>query len=238
MFNSKIFLAELIGTFALVFFGAGAGVAGAGLLGVAFAHGLTVAVFVYAFGYISGTHLNPAVTFGLALNGNIKWNQAVVSYWIAQFAGAVAAAFLLTSVAGDISGGATVGSLTLLSPAWAAVVEALLTFFLVNTILHTAVGGKGGPLAGWAIGATLVFAILTGGPLTGASLNPARTLGPAIFTGPSLANPFTYVIYLLGPLIGSTVAVIAYNFLNNEAAAASPSAKPRPPQKKTAARKK
>ena len=93
-------------------------------------------------------------------------------------------------------------------------VEIVLTFFLVNTILHTAVAGKGGNMAGWAIGMTLAFAILAGGLLTGASLNPARTLGPAIFSKPDLANIYTYLIYLLGPLLGATLAVMAYNFLN------------------------
>jgi len=213
MFNSKVFLAELIGTFALVFFGAGAGVAGAGLVGVALAHGLTIVVFAYAYGHISGTHINPAVTFGLALAGAVKWGEAAF-YWIAQLVGAALAGYLLHWFAGDVSGGATVGSLTTSAPMVAMVVEALLTFFLVNTILHTAVAGKAGQFAGLAIGLTLVAAILAGGPLTGASLNPARTFGIALFAAPSLADLNTYIIYLIGPLIGSTVAVLAYNFFN------------------------
>jgi aquaporin Z len=192
MFNSKVFVAELIGTFALVFIGAGAGMAGAGLLGVALAHGLTLAVFAYAYGYISGTHVNPAVTFGLAANGTIKWGDAVISYWIPQFGGAALAGYLLNTIANmsdaKLADGATVGSLTSSAPILAAVVEAVLTFFLVNTVLHTAVGGKGGQFAGWAIGTTLAVSILVGGPLTGASLNPARTFGTAIFTAPSFAN--------------------------------------------------
>ncbi len=88
MFNGKIFVAELIGTFALTFFGAGAAVAKAGLLGVALAHGFVLAVMVYVFGHVSSAHVNPAVTFGLALNKTVKWGQAVVSYWIPQFIGA------------------------------------------------------------------------------------------------------------------------------------------------------
>jgi MIP family channel proteins len=219
MFNSKVFLAEFIGTFALVFVGAGAGIVQAGLLGVALAYGFTLAVFAYAYGHISGTHVNPAVTFGLALNGTIKWGQAIF-YWIAQFAGAILAAYLLKifveSVGGTINAGATVGALTDKAPVMAMVVEAILTFFLVNTILHTAVAGKGGAFAGWAIGTTFAFAILVGGPLTGASLNPARTFGLAIFAAPSLTNVYTYVIYLFGPLIGSTLAVIVFNFFNGE----------------------
>jgi len=214
MFNSKVFLAEFIGTFALVFIGAGAGVAGAGLVGVALAHGLTVAAFAYTFGYISGTHINPAVTFGLAANGTIEWGQAIF-YWIAQFAGAILAAFALVTFTGDISAGATIGSLTTTAPVYAAIVEAVLTFFLVNAVLHNAVGGNSGPFAGLAIGLTLVVSILVGGPLTGASLNPARTFGPAIFAAPSYANPMTYVIYLLAPLIGATAAALAYSFFTN-----------------------
>lgn len=219
MFNSKVFLAEFIGTFALTFIGAGAGIAGAGLVGVALAHGFTLAVFAYAYGHISGTHVNPAVTFGLALNNTIKWSEAVV-YWVAQFLGAIVAAYLLKLAVGDVSGGATVGSLTDTAPIMAMVVEAILTFFLVNTILHTAVAGKGGNMAGWAIGTTLAFAILAGGPLTGASLNPARTFGPALFSAPSITSVFTYVIYLFGPLIGSTLAVIVYSFFNGTEPAA------------------
>lgn len=218
MFNSKVFVAEFIGTFALVFIGAGSGIAGAGLVGVALAHGLTVAAFAYTFGYISGTHINPAVTFGLALNNTIKWGEAVF-YWIAQFAGAILAAFLLKTFVGDISAGATVGSLTSAQPVFAAVVEVILTFFLVNAVLHNAVAGKSGGFAGLAIGLTLVVSILVGGPLTGASLNPARTIGPAIFSAPSLTNPYTWMTYLFGPLIGSTLAVMAFSFFKGESPA-------------------
>jgi MIP family channel proteins len=217
LFSSKVFLAEFIGTFALVFAGMAAGIVNAGLVGVALAYGLTLAVFVYAYGHISGAHLNPAVTFGMALNGTVKWGQAVF-YWIAQFAGAILAALflkvLVESLGGNITGGQTVGALTAPQPILAMVVEVVLTFFLVNTILHTAIAGKGGAFAGWAIGTTLVFAVLAGGPFTGASLNPARTLGPAVFSATTIASVNTYVIYLFGPLLGSTLAVIVFNFLN------------------------
>jgi MIP family channel proteins len=219
MFNSKVFVAELIGTFALVFIGAGAGIVNAGLIGVALAHGFTLAVFIYTYGHISGTHVNPAVTFALALNGTIKWGQALF-YWIAQFAGAILAALLLKTMLAavdptlTIKAGETIGALTDKSPIMAMLVEAVLTFFLVNTILHTAVAGKGGAFAGWAIGTTLAFAILAGGPFTGGSLNPARTFGPALIAGTSISNVYTYVIYFFGPLIGATLAVLVFNFLN------------------------
>jgi aquaporin Z len=221
MFNSKVFLAELIGTFALVFVGASSGiVSGGNLVAIALAHGLTLAVFVYAYGHISGTHINPAVTFGLALQGVVKWGDAVLSYWIPQFLGAIFAAFMVQTFISPlsveaISGIATVGALTETFPYHAMGLEILLTFFLVNTILHTIVSGRGGHFSGLAIGLTLTFAILAGGPLTGASLNPARTLGPAVFTG-SWNDPMTYMIYFLGPLFGATLAVLAYQALTQE----------------------
>lgn len=221
MSNLKVFLAEFIGTFALVFVGASAGIVNAGLVGVALAHGFTLAVFAYVYGHISGAHVNPAVTFGLALNGTVKWGQAAF-YWVAQFTGAILAAFLLQNlvVAVDpsltIEAGATVGALTDKAPVLAMLVEAILTFFLVNTILHTAIDGRGVPFAGWAIGTTLAFAILAGGPFTGASLNPARTFGPAVFSKPALTSVYTYVIYFLGPLLGSTFAVFLFKFFKGE----------------------
>lgn len=222
MFNSKVFVAELIGTFALVFVGVYSGIYSGGqdLLLVALGHGLTLAVFAYAFGHISGTHINPAVTFGLALQGVVDWGKAIVSYWIPQFLGAIGAAYMVKLFVDPLSpeafmGMATTGALTETFPYHALGLEALLTFFLVNTILHTAVSGKGGQFSGLAIGLTLSLAIMAGGPLTGASLNPARTFGPAVFTG-SWNNPMTYMIYFLGPLFGATIAVVAYQFFSKE----------------------
>ena len=216
MFNYKVFVAELIGTFALVFVGAAISLYDAGLLAVALAHGLTLAVFMYVFGHISGTHINPAVSFGLALNGTVTWAEAAV-YWVAQFAGAVLAAFALSNIVGLVNAEAfgaaqTTGILTERFPYYALGVEALLTFFLVTTILHTAVSGKAGPMAGWAIGITLTIAILAGGPLTGGSLNPARTFGPAAVAG-TARDGMMYLIYFLGPLLGAAIAVGAYRLL-------------------------
>jgi glycerol uptake facilitator-like aquaporin len=182
-------------------------------------YGLTVAVFVYAYGHISGAHINPAVTFGLALNGTIKWVQAAV-YWVAQFAGAILGVFflktILESLGGDISSVVMVGALTDSQPIFAMVVEAVLAFLLVNTVLHTLVDGKSsGVLAGGAIGATMAVVAVVGILFTGDIANPARTLASAIFAGPSLTNVYTYVIYLFGPLLGATLAVIVFNFLND-----------------------
>jgi MIP family channel proteins len=218
MFNSKVFLAEFIGTFALVFIGVGAGiVTNANLVGIAIAYGLTLAVFVYVYGHISGAHLNPAVTFGLALNGSVKWMQAVF-YWLAQFAGAILAVFFLKtiveSLSADISKMVTSGILTGPHPIMAMVLEAVLTFFLVNTILQTTVAGKDDDSASWAIGATLAFTTLVCFLFTGDAMNPARTLASAIFVAPSLTSVYTYVVYFFGPLLGSTLAVLVFNFLN------------------------
>lgn len=198
MFKPKVFVAELIGTFALVFIGAGTGALGvAGLTGTALVFGLVLAVFAYTYGYISGTHINPAVTFALALNGSIKWLEAVF-YWIAEFAGGILGAAALYFVLGGAGSG--LGATTLasgVSPLQGVAIETLTTFFLINTILHTAVAGKGKEFAGLSIGLTLAFAIMFSGPLTGGSLNPARTLGPAIFTG-SWENIW---VYFVGPLL-------------------------------------
>ncbi len=211
--KTNVFLAELIGTFALTFIGAGAGALGVGgLVGVAFAHGLTVMAFIYAYGHISGTHINPAVTFGAALAGALSWAEAVY-YWIAQFIGAALAGALLFFVLGGASTG--LGATVLASgvtPVQGVVLEAVLTFLLVNSVLQGAVRGKAGNFAGVAIGLTLTLAILMGGPLTGASLNPARTFGPALFTG--TLNQFW--IYLVGPFAGAALAFVADRVLSKE----------------------
>ena len=215
--NLKPALAELIGTFTLVFIGAGAGALaganGGGILAVALAHGVALMVIVYAWGAVSGAHVNPAVTFGLALAGKIDWMKAVF-YSIAQFVGAALAALLLAYLVGAASGlGATTGSLTRTDPVKTIVVEAVLTFFLVSAVFGTAVSGRNGNAAGFAIGFVLLMDILMGGALTGASMNPARTFGPALATG-----DFSYLwMYLLGPLLGAAVAALVYDrvFLKN-----------------------
>lgn len=206
--SSRALVAEFIGTFALIFIGAGAGALGVGgLVGVALAHGLVVVGFAYAYGHHSGTHINPAVTLGLLVAGEIPVAKAL-AYMATQIAGGIAGAFTLAFVLGDKAG--TLGATALadgVSPLQGVVIEALLTFFLVNAVFNTAVSGKvGGNLAGLAIGSTLVFCILMGGPLTGASLNPARTLGPAIATG-DFANLW---VYLVGPFAGAAIAAILY----------------------------
>lgn len=205
--NTKALTAEFVGTFALIFIGAGAGAIGVGgLVGVALAHGLVLMAVAAAYGPISGAHINPAVTIALWAGRQIKAAEAL-SYIAVQLLGGIAAAFVLRFVLGGTSSG--LGATVLasgVSPAQGLVVEAVLTFFLVNTIYNTAVSGKAGNLAPVAIGMTLAFSILMGGSLTGGSLNPARTIGPAVATG----NYSDLWVYLAGPVLGGLVAAWLY----------------------------
>jgi MIP family channel proteins len=208
--DSRKLVAELIGTFTLIFIGAGAGAIGTGgLVGVALAHGLVVLTFAYAYGHISGTHINPAVTIGLWVGKQIDAASAV-AYIVVQLIGGTLGALALRFVLGGTSTG--LGATTLaanVSPVQGFVVEAILTFFLVNAIFNTAVSGKAGNAAPVAIGLTLAFCILMGGPLTGASLNPARTVGPAVASG-NFANLW---LYFAGPILGAIVAALLYSGL-------------------------
>ena len=206
-------IAEFIGTFALIFIGAGAlAISPENLVAVAFAHGLVIVAFVYAYGHISGTHINPAVTLGLFVAGEIQWTDAI-GYWVVQFAGGIAGALLLKAILPmETDLGVTIltteaaGGTFTVTPIQGLFVEIILTFFLVNTILNTVVSGKVGNFAGLAIGLTLVLCILMGGPLTRASLNPARTLGPAIAAG----NYADLWLYFVGPFAGAVLAALLY----------------------------
>ena len=212
--NTRSLIAEFVGTFALIFIGAGAlAIGSANLLGVALAHALVVVAFVYAYGHISGTHINPAVTLGLLVACEIKL-AAATAYWIAQFVGGILGALVLKAmlpVTSDLGvtilQTVTIGEETAkLTVMQGLIVEIILTFFLVNTIFNTTVSGKAGNFAGLAIGLSLVFCILMGGPLTRASLNPARTLGPAIAAG----NYADIWLYFVGPFIGAVLAALLY----------------------------
>jgi MIP family channel proteins len=211
--NVKAALAELIGTFTLVFIGAGtgalAGTSGGGIVAVALAHGIALLVIVYAWGIISGAHVNPAVTLALAVTRKVTWERALY-YWVAQFLGGILAAFLLLYLVGRETGlGATVGSLTTADPIRATIVEAVLTFFLVAAVFGTGVSGRNGNAAGAAIGLVLAMDILMGGALTGASMNPARTLGPALAMG-----DLSYLwIYIVGPAVGGIAAGLLFNYV-------------------------
>ena len=211
--NTKSLIVEFIGTFALIFIGAGAVAIGAGgLIGAACAHGFVVIAFIYAYGHISGTHINPAVTLAFLIAGEIEF-AAAIGYWIVQFLGGILGAVLLNIVLPD-SGDLGVTILTTeangggftVTTTQGLIVEIVLTFFLVNTIFNTAVSGKAENFAGLAIGLALMFCIVMGGPLTRASLNPARTLGPAIVSG----NYADIWLYFVGPFVGAILAALLY----------------------------
>ena len=206
--NTKSLVVEFIGTFALIFVGAGAvAIDVGGLAGAAFAHGFVVVAFIYAYGHISGTHINPAVTLGLLTAGEIEFVVAL-GYWIAQFLGGILGAVLLNVLLPDPGDLGVTILAEAVTPVQGLVIEIVLTFFLVNTIFNTAVNGKASNFAGLAIGLALIACIFMGGPLTRASLNPARTLGPAIFsTDPQWHNVW---LYFVGPCVGAILAALLY----------------------------
>jgi aquaporin Z len=202
---SRAILAEFLGSFALIFMGAGAAAAlGPGHVpAVAFAHGLTIMAVACAFGDVSGCHINPAVTIGLAAAREFPARR-IVPYVAAQLLGAVAAGFgLLAVFGGPVNGlGATVMDTHRITEAGGFMLEAFGTFLLVTIVLHAAIRGSAGRLAPLAIGMTVTTCILTFGVLTGASVNPGRTLGPAIAAG--IYNGIG--IYLAAQIAGGLVA--------------------------------
>jgi MIP family channel proteins len=212
-------VAELIGTFAFVFVGAGAsavvgdGVGLPGLTAIALAHGLTITAFAFAYGPVSGGHMNPAVTVGVLAAGAMRAGEAA-GYIVSQFVGGIIAAYLLRAVlngpatglgtpalAHNLSLGVTSVTIT---PLAGFAIEAVLAFFLVTIVLGTAVGSRASNLAPLAIGMTVTFNIMMGGALTGAAFNPALVLGPMIVTG-DLSNLGLYVV---APIAGALIAVI------------------------------
>lgn len=209
--------AEALGTFALVFFGAGAIMVAAksaafGQVGIALAFGLVIAAMIYALGHISGAHLNPAVSLAFALSRQFPW-RLVGGYWLGQCAGAVAAALLLRASLGDVAGvGATEPSGSVgQSFLW----EMILTFFLMLVIMAVATDTRAvGEAAAIAVGGTVALGALVGGPVSGASMNPARSLGPALAAG-DLDDLW---LYLLAPPLGAALGALAYQFLRGEQA--------------------
>lgn len=212
------FVSEFIGTFALVFVGGAAIMvvsqsnSAAGLLQIALAHGLVLAVFISALMRISG-HFNPAVTFGFLVARRIDPMMAGL-YLVAQLLGAVLAAYLLKATfpaevfAATRGGGQAISLDVTATQAW--ILEAVATFFLTFVVFGTAVDAKGpNVIAGFAIGLVVTLDILAIGPLTGASMNPARSFGPALVTG-IYEGQF---VYWTAPIIGSMAAALLYETL-------------------------
>ena len=223
-------LAELIGTFVLVFVGSAAVVVAPvfGVVVPALAHGLILLGLIYTYGHISGAQVNPAVTLGLWVGGQQDARKSI-TFMIAQFIGGIVAALVLVAVLpkdnpGLVSFlgenaynfGQTTGFLTENAVWTAALYEAILTFFLVSAVFQAAAYGRAGKLAGVAIGLTLAASIFAGGPATGASLNPSRTLGPALAAGDT-----SYLIpYLIGIFAGGAVGGLLHgNILVADASA-------------------
>jgi len=204
-------LSELIGTFALTFIGGAAILNGqAGLPGIALAHGLALAVMISALGHISGGHFNPAVTTGFLVTGRFSATETV-AYIGSQLAGAMVAAVALAALFPDV-GDAHLGGQSLAEGIGFGAgvgIEIILTFFLVFTVFATAVDPRGAfkAISGFGIGMALMFSILAGGPLTGASLNPARSFGPALVSG----FWTDHLVYWIGPLIGGIAAALLYD---------------------------
>jgi MIP family channel proteins len=211
-------VAEFVGTFALIFIGVGVIAnhanleSNAGLLAVALAHGLAIAVMVSATGAISGGHLNPAVTFGVWVGGKIETKRAA-AYLFSQLAGALLAAAMVAILLDSpnapgrelvFKGTPAVGKgATALQSIG---IEAVLTFFLVFVVYGTAVDIRAPKIGGLAIGLTVALDILFGGPFTGAAMNPARTFGPAVI-GQQWNHHY---VYWIGPLLGGALAGIVY----------------------------
>ena len=223
----KKYAAEFIGTFSLVLFGCGSAViagtsrvgpSGIGLLGIAIAFGFAVVAMAYAIGGISGCHVNPAVTIGVLTAGKMKARDAI-GYIIAQCLGAILGAAILYLIASGRPGftmpewglGANgwgegyLGNYNILS---AFVIEAVMTFLFIFVILGTTSKFGNSAMAGLAIGVTLMLIHLVTIPVTGTSVNPARSLGPALFSGGKALSQLW--LFFVAPIIGAIIAALVW----------------------------
>ena len=202
--------ADAIGTFALVFAGCGAVVVEAqthalGHIGVCAVFGLVVGTMIFATGHVSGAHFNPAVTIAFATTGNFPWRE-VPAYIAGQVLAAIAAS---AAIAGLIGTEAALGStIPTVDPVRAFGLEVVLTFFLMFVIKSVATDARAsGNVAALAIGGTVMLCALMGGPLTGASMNPARPLGPALISG----TMDLQWLYLVAPVVGAVAGSVIYS---------------------------
>lgn len=221
----KKYAAELIGTMVLVFMGCGSAVflgaaSPGGHLAVAFAFGLSIVAMAYVIGNVSGCHINPAVSFGLFLDKRISLTD-FIGYVIAQVIGAVIGALLLKIMVGfgitDMTG--ALGSNGIGNAGGfggAIVIEIILTFIFVLTILGVTADSSKGAVAGLVIGLTLTFVHIVGIPLTGTSVNPARSIGPALFAG---GDALVHLwVFIVAPLVGAAIAAVVYKAFMKKAA--------------------
>jgi aquaporin NIP len=206
--------AELLGTYALVFAGTGAIVinkeSGGAIthVGIAITFGLIVMAMIYALGDISGAHLNPAVSIAFALSGRFKASE-LLPYIASQLAGALLASFILQYLfpASDTLGTTLPAGAEIQS----AILEFILTFFLMLVIVHVATGSKEqGMFAGLAIGSTVLLEAMFAGPICGASMNPARSISPAIVSG----HTEHLWIYIVAPILGAALAIPTWRYLS------------------------
>jgi len=221
--NTKAFIAEFVGTFTLVFIGVGAIAAdyitggAAGLTGIALAHGLAIATMVAAIGSISGGHLNPAITIGLLIARKINLPNAI-GYIVSQCLAAIVAVALVKlclppEVLLDINYGTpAVSDAPEITTKMALITEIILTFILMFVIYGSAVDRRGPKMGGLFIGLAVTLGIMMGGPISGAAMNPARHLGPALLGG-GMQDTW---IYWVGPILGSVIAALTYKHLLEE----------------------
>ena len=219
----KKYYAELIGTFVLTFLGCGAAVSlncgadTASIVGTAIAFGLAVVAMAYTIGGISGCHINPAITFGVALSGRMTWKDAC-GYWIGQLIGGIIAGAVLLLVSKVVAAPdltcvlGTNGVANAGGVGGALLVECIATFLFVFVVLGTTDAKKGaGNLAGLAIGLTLILIHLVCINLTGTSVNPARSIGPAIFAGGEALK--VVWVFILAPMVGGALAAWVWKAL-------------------------
>ncbi len=210
MVEPRKLVAESLGAFGLVFIGAGSIIVGTGgLIGVALAHGLAIALLVSALGHISGGLFNPALTIGFWVTKQLD-TVHTVAYIISQLIGGVLGAVALLLLFPEAMREASALGTPLLTPGVTIVqgvgIEAILTAFLMLAVFGTAVDKRGPAVGGFGIGLVITMDILAGGPLTGAAMNPARALGPALISG----EWTNHLVYWIGPIIGAVLAALLY----------------------------
>lgn len=216
------YLAEAVGTMVLVLMGCGSAVFNGGcgttaqVLTVAFAFGLSVMAMCYTIGNISGCHINPAITIGFCVSGRMKWGEGII-YMVSQIIGAIAGSAILYGLVQGFPAAAThTGANALaanVTPVTGFIAEMVFTFIFVLVVLGVTDSKKGtGYVQGLAIGLTLTLIHIVCIPITGTSVNPARSIGPAIFEGGTALSQLW--IFICAPLLGGVIAALVWKFFN------------------------